>query len=57
MFRRNRRDIIHLPAGDISLTRPESHYSDTNEMTSEQVAVRRVRRRVAFTTDSFFSTE
>ena len=35
MFRKNRRDIIHLPAEDISPERPESHDSDSHEMTSE----------------------
>ena len=34
-FRRNRRDIIHLPAEDISPTRLESHDSDSDETTSE----------------------
>ena len=34
-FRRNRRDKIHLPAEDISATRPESHDPDSDETTSE----------------------
>ena len=34
-FRRNRRDIIHLSAEDISPGRPESHDSDSEETTSE----------------------
>ena len=35
VFRRNRRDIIHLPTEDVSPTRPESHDSDSDETTSE----------------------
>ena len=34
-FRRSRRDIIHFPAEDILTGRPESHGSDSEEMTSE----------------------
>ena len=36
-FRRNRRDIIHLPAEVISHTRPESHESDS-ETTSDKLS-------------------
>ena len=34
-FRRDRRDIIHLPTEDISPTRLESHNPDSDETTSE----------------------
>ena len=36
-FRRNRRDIIHLPVEVISPTRPESHESDSETTSEDQL--------------------
>ena len=55
-FRRNRRDIIHLPAKYISLGISESHDSDLNKTTSEDRSQSGAGR-VAITTDSFPSAE
>ena len=35
VFRRNRRDIIHLPIEDLLPTRPESHDLESDKTTSE----------------------